>query len=122
MSVHANGGWATGGLANELSAAAAVAVVAGRRTTLVGEMQARRLDLPGNITTLAVAHPTLTGVRTLRLVPHGTALTTLTVSPGVKWNVGGSWVAIANVTMPLRQHGLTSPFTPFVGLDWLSGR
>lgn len=122
VSVHANGGWTTGGLARELSAAAALAIVAGRRTTFVGEMQARRLDLPGDITTLAVAHPTLAGVRTLRLVPQGAALTTLTVSPGVKWNVGGSWVAIANVTLPLLQHGLTSPVTPFVGLDWLSGR
>ena len=122
VSAHANAGMTTGGLAREFSGAVAAAVVAGSRATLVGELQARRLSVPGEITTLTATHPTLVGVQTARLVPTGSSLTTLTVAPGFKWNIGGAWVAVANVTLPLLQHGLTAPYTPFVGLDWSGGR
>lgn len=122
LSSHANAGVATGGLAREVNGAFALALVAGTRTTLLGEVQARRVALPGHITTVTAIHPTLRDVETLRLVPSGSALTTLTIAPGVKWNLGGSWVVVSNVTFPLLRQGLTSSITPFVGIDWAAGR
>ncbi len=122
LSVHANAGGSVGGLAREVAASAATAVVAGSRLTVVGEMQLRRLQQPGHIVTVTTPHPTLVGVETRRLAPEGTALTVLTVAPGMKWNVNGSWVIVGNLSIPLLRQGLTSPITPFIGLDWSGGR
>lgn len=119
---HANVGISVGGLARELSGSLATAVVASSRLTIVGEVQGRHLRQPGHIATRTAPHPSLVGVQTLRLGPEGAVLTSLTVAPGLKWNVGGSWVAVGNVTIPLLRQGLTSPFVPFVGLDWSAGR
>jgi hypothetical protein len=46
----------------------------------------------------------------------------ITLVPGVKWNVSDTWVLAANVSLPLTSGGLTSRFTPFVGLDYALGR
>ncbi len=56
------------------------------------------------------------------LLPGATGLRTATISPGLKWNLAGTWVLLANVLVPLTQGGLTAPITPFVGIDYAFGR
>jgi hypothetical protein len=36
----------------------------------------------------------------------------------VKWNVTDTWVLVANVALPLTNGGLTTPITPFFGIDY----
>jgi hypothetical protein len=36
----------------------------------------------------------------------------------MKWNLGDTWVVVANATLPLTNAGLLSPVTPFVGVDY----
>ena len=86
--------------------------------TVSGELVGRWGETGGDIVTSVATHPRLVGVRTSRLVPGSPRTNLLSVVPGVKWNLGDTWVVIANVTVPLTKAGLTSPVTPFVGLDY----
>ena len=60
-------GVSVGGLANELSYAAALGLAASGRVTLIGEVLGRWMDGPGRIVPVSAAHPTLQGVQTIRL-------------------------------------------------------
>jgi hypothetical protein len=122
VSSHANVAFALGGLADEFSYGAAVAMAATSRLTVSGEMMGRFIDSPGRITSVAAVHPTLRDVQTIRLLPDASRLKTVIVSPGVKWNLTQTWVLLASVGVPLTNDGLTSPLTPFVGLDYALGR
>ena len=42
----------------------------------------------------------------------------LTIAPGVKWNLTDTWVLVGNVSVPLTKAGLTTAFTPYVGIDY----
>jgi len=119
---HANAGISFGGLAREFSYGAAVALAATGRVTVTGELLGRWLDSFGHIMPLVAPHPRLVGVETIRLTPDTSTLNIITLVPGVKWNVSDTWVLAANVSMPLTSGGLTSRFTPFVGLDYAVGR
>ena len=119
---HANVGISVGGLARELSYGGALALAATPRVTVTGELLGRWLDSFGHIMPLAAPHPGLVGVETIRLTPDTSTLHIITLVPGVKWNVSDTWVLAANVSMPLTSGGLTSRFTPFVGLDYALGR
>jgi hypothetical protein len=122
LSTHANFGVTVGGLASELSYGAALAAAASSRVTMIGELLGRVIDASGGIVPVAAPHPTLRGVQTIRLTPDGTRLSVISVVPGIKWNLSATWVLAANVTVPLTNNGLTAPFTPFVGLDYVLGR
>lgn len=122
LSTHANLGVAVGGLADEFSYGVAAAVAASSRVTVIGELMGRLLDTASGIVPVSAPHPTLRGVETIRLTPEGSRLGIVSVVPGVKWNLSETWVLAANVTVPLTKNGLTSPFTPFVGLDYAIGR
>ena len=122
ISSHANAGFTFGGLAREFSAAAAIAAPAAARLTIDGEVLARIIDGTGGIISVAAPHPTLQDVQTLRLVPAGSRLTMVSVVTGFKWNLADTWVLAGSVTIPLTSDGLTSPFTPFIGLDYMLGR
>jgi len=119
---HANVGISVGGLARELSYGGALALAATPRVTVTGELLGRWLDSFGHIMPLAAPHPGLVGVETIRLTPDTSTLHIITLVPGVKWNVSDTWVLAANVSMPLTSGGLTSRFTPFIGLDYALGR
>jgi hypothetical protein len=80
------------------------------------------MDSPGHISTATVAHPTLIDVQTIRLLPDSSRLMMLTAAPGLKWNLTDTWVLVANVGIPLTQGGLTTAFTPFVGVDYAISR
>jgi hypothetical protein len=61
-------------------------------------------------------------VNTIRLVPDTSTLNTITVVPGLKWNLSDTWVLAGSVAIPLTRAGLTAPFTPFLGLDYAFAR
>jgi hypothetical protein len=89
---------------------------------VTGELLGRWLDSPGGISAVSAPNSNIAGVETIRLVPDASTLTMITAMPGVKWNVSTTWVLAANVSVPLRKAGLTSPFIPFVELDYALGR
>jgi len=121
-SAHANAGLSVGGLARELDYGGALAIAATNRVTISGEVLGRWLDSFGHIARVTAPHPRLIGVETIRLIPDSSTLHIMTLVPGLKWNVGDTWVLAANVSIPLTTGGLTSRFTPFVGLDYAFGR
>ncbi len=122
ISTHVNAGLAVGGLANELDYGAAMAVAASGRVTAIGEVIGRYIDSPGGIVPVTAAHPTLVGVETIRLTPDNSKLHMIAAVPGLKWNLSNMWVLTANVSVPLTTAGLTTRFTPFVGLDYAFGQ
>ena len=122
LSTHVNAGVSVGGLARELSYGAAIAAATTPRVTVIGELLGRWIDGAGRIETVAAAHPTLRQVETIRLVPDGSGLNMITLVPGFKWNLSTTWVLAGNVSMPLTSGGLTTRFTPFVGVDYAVGR
>jgi hypothetical protein len=122
LSSHANAALSLGGLARELSYGGALAVAASGHVTLSGELLGRWIDSPGHIVQTIAAHPGLSDVQTIRLVPDSSTLHIVTMVPGVKWNLADTWVLAANVSVPLTSAGLVSTFTPFVGLDYAFGR
>jgi len=122
LSAHANAGVTRGGLANELSYGAGVAVAASSKVSMVGEVLGRYIDSSGHLLSVTAPHPLLNGVNTIRLTGDTTSLQILTAVPGFKWNLSQTWVLAANVTIPLTAAGLTAPITPFVGLDYALGR
>lgn len=122
MSAHVNGGVTVGGLAREYSYSGALALAATGRVTVSGELLGRFVDTPGGIVPVSSPNPALAGVNTIRLAPSVSHLNLLSVVPGVKWNLSTTWVLLANVMVPLTNAGLTSPITPFVGLDYAIGQ
>jgi len=122
VSAHINTGYSIGGLAREFTYGGALALAASGRVSVIGELLGRWIDSPGNIVEVTAPHPTLSGVETIRLTPDASGLHVLTIVPGVKWNLTETWVLAANVTIPLTNGGLTSPMTPFIGLDYSLGR
>jgi hypothetical protein len=118
---HANVGFTAGGPARELSLAGAVAAAATGHVTITGELLGRLIDARG-IGAVSEAHPTVQNVETIRLLPEGGRLTEVSLVAGFKWNLSDTWVLAGNVTIPVTHDGLTSPFAPFIGLDYSLGR
>jgi hypothetical protein len=121
-SSHANAGITLGGLATEISYGGAVAYTATARVSLIGELLGRWIDSPGHIVPVSAARPGLAGVQTIRLMPDSSSLHIVTLLPGFKWNLSDTWVLGGNVSIPLTAGGLTTRFTPFIGLDYALGR
>jgi len=105
-----------------LSYATAVAFAASDRVTMTGELLGRWIDSPGGIVPVSADSPNLIGVKAIRLLPDSSTLNMITLVPGVKWNLSDTWVLAGSVSIPLTTAGLTSPFTPFIGLDYAFGR
>jgi len=81
----------------------------GRHILNGGRVEEQVFDVPPNeflVTTLETLVPTHKDIRKL------------TLAPGLKWNLKGSFVASLNALIPLRDNGLHDKFTPVVGLDW----
>jgi hypothetical protein len=89
---------------------------------MVGELLGRWIDSSGHLISTTAAHPLLSGVNTIRLAGDSSSLQMLTLVPGIKWNLGNTWVLAANVSLPLTTGGLNARFTPFIGLDYAVGR
>jgi hypothetical protein len=116
---YVNLGLTVGGLAREVSYDAAATLAATGRLTLAAELLGRSIAGVGAIVPAAEPHPTLAGVETTRLVASdGSRLNLLSFVPGLKWNLTGTWVLVANAMLPLTHAGLTAPVTPFVGVEY----
>jgi hypothetical protein len=122
VSVHANLGGSVGGLAREFDYGGAVALAATGHLTVSGELLGRWLDSFGHIVPVSAPHPGMIGVQTIRLTPDASTLQMIMLVPGFKWNLSDTWVLAANVSVPVTSGGLTSRFTPFVGLDYSFAR
>jgi hypothetical protein len=119
---HVNAGVTVGGLAREIDYGAALGFAATSRTTVTTEVLGRWIENGGQLVSVTAPHPTLQGVDTIRLSIDNSSITTMTIVPGVKWNVSSTWVLAANVAVPLTHRGLTTTVTPFVGLDYALGK
>jgi hypothetical protein len=119
FSTHVNAGVTVGGFAREVGYGGAVAMAATPRVTVIGELLGRWIDSPGHIVPVSAPHPRVAGVRTLRLTPDRSTLNIVSLVPGFKWNLSDTWVLAGNVGIPLTTSGLTAPFTPFAGLDYV---
>jgi hypothetical protein len=122
FSSHFNAGVSVGGLSREMSYGGAVSAVATSRITITGELLGRWIDSPGGIVPVSAVNPNLAGVQTIRVLPDASTLHTLTIVPGAKWNVSDMWVITGSVAVPLTKGGLTSPYTPIVGLEYAWGK
>jgi hypothetical protein len=83
--------------------------VIGRHIRGGGEIGMQTFRFPPNdfgVDTFQAAAATDNGIRKVTLVP------------GVKWNLKGSFVMSLNALIPLNDNSLHDKFTPVVGLDW----
>jgi len=63
--------------------------------------------------------PELTNVNSLTMaVATDKGIQKLTLAPGLKWNMKGSFVFSGNALISLKDNGLHDMFTPVVGVDW----
>jgi hypothetical protein len=122
LAAHVNGGMTAGGLADQQHYGGAVTFSASPRLTFIGEVLGRRLDGPGRLALERVAHPSIDGVDTLRLVATGSAVHSAMAVAGAKWNVTRTWVLSGNLTMPLTSGGLRPEPAIVLGLDYAFGR
>ncbi len=117
-SVHGNVTFGARGIGREYSFGGAVAVAASQHVTIVGEVLARKIGGVQRISEVTAPHPRIAGVDTLRLIPDGDDQTTAFAVTGFKWNVGGTWLLLGNVLLPLTESGLTARLTPTIALDY----
>lgn len=117
-SAHGNLGFVFGGLAREVNYGGAIAAAASPRLTITGELIGRMIDTAGHLESIVAPHPTLADVETIRLGASTAKLHMVTVAPGVKWNLTDTWVLVGNVSVPLTRAGLTTAFTPYIGIDY----
>ena len=115
---HFNAGYAGGGISNELDYAGGITVAAAPRLTLIGELFGRSLDALGQLQQVALPHPTINGVDTIRLVPEDASTRTAFAVAGFKWNIGSSWLLTSNVLFPLTDRGLKAKVVPAVAMDY----
>lgn len=119
---HLNGGYRAGGIADEIDGGAALTLAPAARLTFVAEVFGRRVNGLGRLTSIEQAHPTIVGVRTIRLASDGTDVTSGVGVFGMKWNLGSTWLLNASVALPLTDNGLKSRPVPSVSLDYAFGR
>ncbi len=118
VAVHGNAFLARGGLSDETGFTGALAFTPAPTVTVSSEVLVRRLSEIHSIEELTAAHPTISGVETLRLVA-GTDSTTLSVvSIGFKWNASETWLLNGGVSLPIGDRGLTARWSPMIGIEY----
>lgn len=118
VAFHGNAAVLRGGVSPEWSVAGAGSIAVHPRVTLSGELLTRHISELHDIDLVAVPHPTISGVDTLRLTAGTSAATVTNAVAGLKWNVTGKLVLGGHVTYAVAQRGLTAPVTPTVGLEY----
>lgn len=122
LAVSGNAGYSTGGIANQVDYGVSVTAAVAPRLTLSGELFGRAVDGVGELQRVFLPHPTIAGVRTLRLGTTGDDLRTLAAVAGLKWNITGAWLLNANVLVPMGSRGLRADVAPAVALEYAFGR
>ena len=118
IGVHANGGVSRGGIADETILAAALAVALHPRATFTTELLRRHVSGMGAFELTSAAHPSVSGVETLRLTTILDASTLVTAATGIKWNVTDAFVLGGQLVWALSDRGLTAPVTPMIALEY----
>ncbi len=118
VAAHGNLGLTLGGLSEGFDYRGAVTFGVLPQLTVVGELLGRRMSDVGQLTEEVVRHPLLDGVETIRLVTTGESVTTAALVVGTKWNVRGTWLVNANLSIPLTKTGLRSDVLMLFGLDY----
>ena len=121
LGLHADVGYAFGGLTGDFDYGSAVTFVAAPRLTLVGELAGRRLAAAGRLTEVVGPHPRIVNVSTIRLTSVEQTASRLLSVAGVKWNVGGAFLVGASVRRPLQTAGLNAGWVAAVSLDYSIG-
>ncbi len=122
IDAHVNGAISRGGISEEMSVGGAVAFAATRRVTVSGETIIRRVKELGEIADVSSRHPLLAGVDTIRLLPVGDNAVTAVVLPGVRWNLGDTYLLNAHVIVPISDRGLGTRPIPTISVDYLFAR
>ena len=118
LAVHGDLGYTFGGVSGELNYGGAVTMAATPRVTIVGELAARRLQSIGRLAETTPAHPSLTGVETVRLTGVPETTNRALVLAGVKWNVAGSGILSGHLMRPFTSAGLTSRWIVALTFDY----
>lgn len=116
--LNVNGGFLQGGVSDEWTAAAGLAVAVAPRVTVVGEVLGRHLSDLKEISLIATPHPDIAGANTLRLSAGPAGQTLVDTLAGVKWNVASRLVIEAHARWSVRHYGLTSAVVPTVGFEY----
>jgi hypothetical protein len=118
IAAHGNFGVTVGGLSDVVDYRGAVTMSPVPQLTLVGELLGRRIADVGSLAQERVPHPTLAGIDTIRLISTGESVNTAAFVVGTKWNVSDTWLANANISIPLSSRGLRSDVLLVFGLDY----
>jgi hypothetical protein len=115
-----NAGIVRGGVSDELTAGAAVAVAVHPRLSLTAEFLTRRIDELRALVRTTQPHPRIGGkAQTIRLgVDENAGGTVAAGITGFKWNPSGTVVIGANVRWGFTTSGLTAPITPTVAFEY----
>lgn len=122
FAVHAEGGVATGGVANEVLYGGGVTFAATPRFTVVFEALGRTLDSGGRLVEITEPHPDLVGVSTIRLTGTLEPVSRLAIAAGLRWNVAARSLLSVNVLRPVTSTGLNAPWVGTVTFDYAFGR
>ena len=105
-------------LRHQVQYAAGVELDAGPKVTLLVDFLGRHV-LGGGAVVLrpsSLRSPVFTSVDVAEAT--ATRIRKLTLAPGLKWNLKGSFVLSANSLISVVDNGLRDFFTPVVGVDW----
>jgi hypothetical protein len=122
LGAHVNVAYGVGGISDQIDYAAAVTAAVAPRFTLIGEVFGRSLDALGRLEAVALPHPTIRDVNTIRLVAEEGATRTAFLVAGFKWNVASAWLLTGNLVVPATERGLRAEVVPAVALDYAFGR
>ena len=65
-----------------------------------------------------MAHPSIAGVDTIRLISTGESVNTASLAVGTKWNVNDTWLANLTVSFPVNDRGLRADAQMLFGVDY----
>ena len=117
-----NAGYAGGGIADQIDFGAGFVLAPAARFTITAEVFGRSINDFGELQRVTLPHPTIAGVRTMRLAPDDSSLLTSAGVAGFKWNFAGNWLLNANVLVPITDRGLRADYAPALSLEYTFGR
>ena len=110
------------GARHQAQFAAGLEFEAGPKMTFLADILGRKILGGGQVRIQGVPVPpelSDAGITSLTMaVATAKGIQKLTLAPGFKWNLKGSFVFAGNALIPLFDNGLHDKFTPVVGIDW----
>jgi len=107
---------------HQIQYAAGIELEAGAKVTLLFDILGRHTRGDGSVALQGLVVPPSLIAAGLNSIDLAAAtekgIRKITIVPGLKWNLKGSFVLSWNALMPVWDNGLRDYFTPVVGLDW----